>query len=58
MAGDDRELRQELIAARDNLRHQIDILRNPTNVGGGADNREALADLEAELAQIEEALRA
>ena len=50
---DDAELHQQLIEARDTLRRELEILISPTNVGGGADNREAIALLRAELRQIE-----
>ena len=52
----DAELRQQLIEARDKLRRELEILISPTNVGGGADNREAIALLQDELRQIEDAL--
>ena len=53
---DDADLRRALIEARDNLRRELEILISPTNVGGGADNREAIALLRAELSQVEAAL--
>lgn len=53
---DPAELRQQLIEARDKLRREIEILTSPTSIGGGADNREAIALLRAELRQIEAAL--
>jgi hypothetical protein len=53
---DDRELKAQLVEARDKLRRELEILISPTNVGGGADNREAIALLQAELRQIEDAL--
>jgi hypothetical protein len=56
MASDDDSLTDQLIAARDKLRRELEILISPTNVGGGADNREVIAQLQAELRQIETAL--
>ena len=53
---DDRELKAQLVEARDKLRRELEILISPTNVGGGADNREAISLLQAELRQIEDAL--
>ena len=53
---DPAELHRQLIEARDKLRREIDILTSPTSIGGGADNREAIALLTAELRQIEAAL--
>jgi hypothetical protein len=52
----DQDLRAELIAARDKIRRELEILITPTSIGGGADNREVIVELEAELRQIEEAL--
>lgn len=53
---DERELKAQLVEARDKLRRELEILISPTNVGGGADNREAIALLQAELRQVEDAL--
>jgi hypothetical protein len=53
---DDADLHQQLIEARDKLRRELEILISPTNVGEGADNREAIALLEAELSQVQTAL--
>jgi hypothetical protein len=52
----DADLRKQLVEARDKLRRELEILISPTNVGGGADNREAIGLLEAELQQIEAVL--
>ena len=51
-------LREQLEAARDQLRRQLDILNGPAagNRSRWGDNRAVIADLEAELAQIEDAL--
>ncbi len=53
---DDEDLKGQLIEARDKLRRELEILISPTNVGGGADNREAISLLRAELRQIEDVL--
>ncbi len=53
---DDADLHRQLIEARDTLRRELEILISPTNVGGGADNREAIALLRAELLKVEDAL--
>jgi len=53
---DDADLHKQLVEARDKLRRELEILISPTNVGGGADNREAIALLRAELQQIEAVL--
>ncbi len=50
---DDADLHKQLVEARDRLRRELEILISPTNVGGGADNREAIALMKAELQQIE-----
>ena len=52
----DKDLRAELVEARDRVRRELEIVSFPTNVGGGADNREVIAQLQAELHQLEEAL--
>lgn len=56
MSESDRELREELMEARDKIRRELEILYAPSSIGGGADNRSVIAELQAELAQIEEAL--
>ena len=53
---DDADLHRQLVEARDKLRRELEILISPTNVGEGADNREAIALLRAELRQIEAVL--
>ncbi len=53
---DDADLHKQLVEARDKLRRELEILISPTSVGGGADNREAIALLRAELQQIEAVL--
>jgi len=53
---DGAELHEQLVEARDKLRRELEILISPTNVGEGADNREAISLLRAELKQIEAVL--
>lgn len=53
---DDADLHRQLIEARDKLRRELEILTSPTSIGGGADNREAIALLRTELQQIEAVL--
>ena len=53
---DDADLHNQLVEARDKLRRELEILISPTNVGGGADNREAIALLRKELGEIEAVL--
>jgi hypothetical protein len=49
-------LRAELTEARDKIRRELEILLTPSSIGGGADDRGVIAELQAELKQIEEAL--
>jgi hypothetical protein len=53
---DDRPLDEQLMEARDRVRRELEILRSPSSIGGGADNRSVVADLEKELAELEDAL--
>jgi hypothetical protein len=53
---DDRDLRAQLTEARDRIRRELEILMAPSSIGGGADSRSVIADLERELAEIEAAL--
>lgn len=56
MSDSDESLRQQLTEARDKIRRELEILLTPSSIGGGADDRGVIAELEAELTQIEEAL--
>lgn len=56
-------LRRQLIKARETLTRQIEIMRNPVSlapygpfVSFPPDNRNLIAELEAELAQVNDAL--
>jgi len=51
----DEHLRPQLDEAIAKVRRELEIVISPTNVGGGADNREVIAGLEAELQQLLEA---
>ena len=57
---DDESLRKQLLEARKTLTRQIEILRSPVTMVPIAnsipDNRQLIAELEAELAQVNEAL--
>jgi hypothetical protein len=53
---DDRPLGEQLMDARDRIRRELEILRAPSSIGGGADSRSVIAALESELAEIEAAL--
>ena len=52
---DPRPLREQLDEAIDRVRREIEILRSPSSIGGGADSRSVLADLEAEYEQLRQA---
>ena len=56
MSDSQNSFRQQLTEARDKIRRELEILLTPSTIGGGADNRSVVAELEAELRQIEEAL--
>jgi hypothetical protein len=56
MSDDDESLRAQLVEARDKIRRELEVLRSPSSIGGGADSRSVIADLEHELAEIEAAL--
>jgi hypothetical protein len=55
MADSDRPLREQLDEAIDRVRRELEILSSPSSIGGGADNRSVIADLEAEYLQLREA---
>lgn len=56
MSDTEKSLREQLVEARDKVRRELEILRSPSTIGGGADSRSVVADLEAELHELEEAL--
>jgi hypothetical protein len=56
MSDSDKSIREQLIEARDKIRRELEILRSPSSIGGGADNRSVIAALESELGQIEQEL--
>ena len=51
----DKPPRQQLDEAIDKVRRELEILQSPTSIGGGADNREVIAELETELQALHEA---
>jgi hypothetical protein len=55
MSDSEQPLRAQLDAAIDKVRRELEILQSPTTVGGGADNREVIAQLEAEYRELREA---
>jgi hypothetical protein len=52
----EKSLRDQLLEARDNIRRQIEICERPSGMRSPPDYRNEIAELEAELTQIEEAL--
>jgi hypothetical protein len=56
MSGTDKQLRTELVEARDRIRRELEILQAPSSIGNPPDNGGVIAELEAELSQIEDAL--
>jgi hypothetical protein len=53
MSESDKPLREQMTDAMDRIREQLDRLRSGPTIGGPADDRSVIADLEAEF----EALR-
>ena len=51
----EKPLRQQLDDAIVVVQRDLDILRSPSSIGGGADNRSVIADLETELRALMEA---
>ena len=56
MPEDDQPIREQLMEARDKIRRELELLITPSSIGGPADSRSVIAALEAELAEIEDAL--
>jgi hypothetical protein len=52
----DKDLRAELIEARDRLRRELEILQAPSSIGGPPNNGDVIAEMRIELDQIEAAL--
>lgn len=48
-------LREELTEAIAKVRRELEILQTPSTIGGPADDRSVIADLEAELQALLEA---
>jgi hypothetical protein len=45
-------LRDQLDEAIARVRRELEILRSPSTIGGGADNRSVIHDLEVELSEL------
>jgi len=48
-------LREQLTQAMDKIRRELEILQSPSSIGGGADNREVIAQLQAEYRDLKAA---
>ena len=55
MSDSEEPLRPQLDEAIGRIRRELEILRSPSSIGGGADNRSVIADLETELRALEAA---
>jgi hypothetical protein len=55
MSESDKPLREQLDDAIAVVQRDLEILRSPSSIGGGADNRSVIADLETELCELKEA---
>ena len=49
MSDSEKPMREQLSEAIDKVRRELEILMSPSTIGGSADNRSVIADLEAEL---------
>ena len=55
MSESDVPLRDQLDEAIARVRRELEILISPSTIGGGADNRSVIHDLEVELKELQEA---
>jgi hypothetical protein len=55
MSDSEKPLREQIDNAIAVVQRDLEILRSPSSIGGGADNRSVIADLESELAGLKEA---
>jgi hypothetical protein len=55
MSDDEPPLREQLDEAMARIRRELEILRSPSTIGGGADDRNVIADLEAEYLELKQA---
>jgi hypothetical protein len=55
MSESDKPLREQLDDAIARVQRELEILISPSSIGGGADNRSVIAELEAELQGLKEA---
>ena len=55
MSDSEKPLREQLDEAIAKVRRELEILQAPSSIGGGADNRSVIAELEVELLQLRDA---
>jgi hypothetical protein len=55
MSESKKDLREELTEAIERVRRELVILQSPSTIGGGADSRSVIADLERELQELQQA---
>ncbi|MDB5429319.1 MAG: hypothetical protein JWP35_435 [Caulobacter sp.] len=55
MSESDVPLRDQLDEAIARVRRELEILISPSTIGGGADNRSVIHDLEVELKELQDA---
>lgn len=55
MSDSETPLRDQLDEAIAKVRRELEILQSPSSIGGGADNRQVIAELQAELLELREA---
>ena len=55
MSDTKKQLHAELTEAIDKVRRELEILRQPSSIGGAPDNGSVVADLESELKRLLEA---
>jgi hypothetical protein len=56
MSDQEAPLGEQLNEAIDRVRRELEILQSPSTIGAAADDRSVIADLEKELAELEDAL--
>jgi hypothetical protein len=55
MSEPEKPLRQQMTDAMENIRQQLELLRDGPTMGGPSDDRSVIADLEAEYQALKEA---
>ena len=55
MSESEKPLREQMTDAMEKIRQQLDLLRSGPTIGGPADDRSVIADLEAEFQALKEA---